>query len=109
VDGRNLYESIQANRSYRGLKAPQTDRHRYLTEDVPTGLVPMVSLGKALGLPMAVMESLVRMAECLHRVEYSATGRTVESLGLAGLGPAAIRRTVELGFAPQAHRAGMEG
>lgn len=101
AEGRDLYEAIQANGSYRGLKAPLTDRHRYLLEDVPTGLVPMVSLGKALGLPMAVMEALVRLAESLHRAEYSATGRTVESLGLAGLGPAGIRRVVEMGFAPQ--------
>jgi len=101
VRGRDLYEAIQANKSYRGLKAPSTDRHRYVTEDVPTGLVPMVSLGKALGLPMAVMESIVRVAESLHRVEYSTIGRTVESLGLAGLGPAGIRRVVERGFASE--------
>ncbi|BAS29054.1 NAD/NADP-dependent octopine/nopaline dehydrogenase family protein [Limnochorda pilosa] len=97
--GRDLYEAIQANRSYRGLKAPRTHQHRYLTEDIPTGLVPMVSLGQSLGMEMPIMDSLVRLGEALHHVNYTAEGRSARSLGLVGMSPEGIRAVVELGFA----------
>ncbi len=55
--GGNLHEAIAANPSYKGIMAPPTVMHRYILEDVPTGLVPMVSLGKMLGVEMPTMEA----------------------------------------------------
>lgn len=84
VSGRDLFEAIQNNSGYRGIRAPSTLFHRYITEDVPTSLVPMASLGRMLGVPTPTIESLIQLACVLHRKDYWKEGRTVERLGLQG-------------------------
>lgn len=98
--GATLYEAIQRNESYRGIKAPQTLRHRYIVEDVPTGLIPIASFGRHLGLPTPFTDSLIQMACGVTATNYWLAGRTVESLGLADMSPAEIREYVETGVRP---------
>lgn len=51
VTGKNLYQAMRANPGYRGIKAPRRLNQRYITEDVPTSLVPLASLGAKFGEP----------------------------------------------------------
>jgi opine dehydrogenase len=83
--GRNLYEAMHANPSYRGILAPTTMNSRYITEDVPMSLVPMASIGRMLGVPTSTIESFIQLASVLRGCDYWAEGRTVERLGIAGL------------------------
>jgi len=92
--GSNLHEAIAANPGYKGIMAPPTVAHRYILEDVPTGLVPMVSLGKMLGVEMPTMEGVIQLASCLVGRDLRAEGRTTENLGLAGLTIRQIQRLV---------------
>jgi len=41
ADGENLYEAIHNQPGYRGINAPATLSHHYLTEDIPMSLVPI--------------------------------------------------------------------
>ena len=43
VQGDTLYEAIQNQTGYYGIKAPKTLKHRFIFEDVPMSLVPMAS------------------------------------------------------------------
>jgi len=95
--GGNLYEAIQANEGYSGIKAPNTIDHRYITEDVPTSLVPIASLGDYLGVPVPTMKAIIHLASILHSCEYMTEGRTIDRLGLSGLSVRQIRRLVEEG------------
>ena len=97
VAGGNLYEAMQANDGYRGIKAPNTLDYRYVTEDVPTSLVPIASLGDQLGVPVPTIKTIIHLTGILHGCNYFALGRTVERLGLAGLDVRQIRRLVEEG------------
>ncbi|MBE0477881.1 NAD/NADP octopine/nopaline dehydrogenase family protein [Candidatus Aerophobetes bacterium] len=97
VAGDNLYEAMQANKGYRGIKAPNTINHRYVTEDVPTSLVPIASLGDQFSVPVPTIQAIIHLASILHNRNYMAEGRTVEKLGLAGLTVRQIRRLVEEG------------
>ena len=92
--GNNLHEAIAANPGYKGIMAPPTVAHRYILEDVPTGLVPMVSLGKMLGVEMPTMEGVIQLASCLVGRDLRTEGRTAENLGLAGLTIRQIQRLV---------------
>jgi opine dehydrogenase len=96
--GKNLYEAIQANPGYLGIKAPNRLEHRYLTEDVPMSLVPMASLGNQLGVPAPTIQAFIHLASLLHQRDYWAEGRTVDRLGLNGMTVAQIRRRVEEGL-----------
>jgi opine dehydrogenase len=85
VSGSSLYEVIRANPSYRGVRAPRRLTHRYVTEDIPTCLVPVASIGRALGRPAPTMDSIIDLASAMTGTDFRATGRTVQSLGLTGM------------------------
>jgi len=87
VHGDTLYECIQSNDAYRGLKAPKTLETRYISEDIPTGLVPIVSFARAAGIEAPVSRAVVDICCALHRQDYWRAGRTMENLGLTGMGP----------------------
>jgi opine dehydrogenase len=67
---------------------------RYITEDVPHGLVPVALLGRLLAVPTPVTDSLIDLASTIDEVDYWQKGRTLEKLGLAGLAPDEIRALV---------------
>lgn len=85
ASGRDLYEAIQNNPGYQGIRAPVTVFHRYITEDVPMSLVPISSFGKMLGVPTPTIDTFIHLANLMHRRDYVAEGRTVERLGVAGM------------------------
>ena len=55
----NLYEAIHKNPSYKIAKGPKLLSHRYITEDIPFGIVPLIHLGKSLQIPTPCMNQLV--------------------------------------------------
>ena len=95
--GETLSEAVKENQAYAGVKGQVSLRTRYLLEDVPMGLVPMVSLGKLLGVPVERMETVVRLAEFVLNEDLVNRGRTVENLGLAGMSAEEIRLYLETG------------
>lgn len=83
--GKNLRDAMRANLGYKGILAPHLTEMRYITEDIPCSLVPMSSLGKKLGVPVPVMDSLITLASNMHKRDYYKEGRTVEKLGIENL------------------------
>jgi opine dehydrogenase len=71
-------------------KSAQTIPERFITEDVPMGLVPIASLGDMLGVDTPVTHSLITIASTFMAQDFWAEGRTVEKLGLAGMTPEEI-------------------
>lgn len=92
VERSSLYEAIQATRAYEAVGAPPSLNHRYIWEDVPTGLVPIAELGKATGVATPVTETLITLASTLFGVDFWKAGRTLEKLGMAGWTPVQISR-----------------
>lgn len=83
TSGNDLHDAIHNQPGYYGIKAPATLHHRYLFEDVPMSLVPIASLGMRYGVSVRGMESIIQIANIIHRTDYWRRGRTVESLGLS--------------------------
>jgi opine dehydrogenase len=97
--GRDLYEAVRSNPTYKNIMAPSSLHHRYLLEDVPTSLVPMTSLGDQFGVETPVMKSLVEIASRLLGRDFWAEGRTTKDMGVDGLNVKQIRRLVAEGVA----------
>lgn len=91
VHGEDLYHVFQNNPFYRGVKADTTINNRFVTEDVPCGLVPLCEYGKAAGVPTPTMDAVVSLANAMMGADYRVSGRTLEKLGLAGLSVEEIR------------------
>jgi opine dehydrogenase len=95
--GETLYEAIQGNPGYQGIKAPRNLRHRYIFEDVPFSLVPLASLGKQFGVDTWATGAMIQLACVVHHTNYYARGRTAEDMGLKGLRVCEVKRYVEEG------------
>jgi opine dehydrogenase len=72
-------------------------RHRYVEEDVGCGLALWSSLGRKLGVPTPVSDALLLLASIVNGVDYASEGRTLERLGLGGLGADELRRGLRTG------------
>lgn len=80
--GDNLYQAIQNTECYRTIAAPDSLEHRYLLEDVPTGLVPFSSLGKAFGIDTPLIDVAIDLACAVCGADFKRAGRTLGNLGL---------------------------
>lgn len=98
--GENLYEAIQNQPGYRGIKAPSTLHHRYITEDVPMSLVPIMALGERFGVSVQNISAMISMACVIHQVDYCQRGRTLAKLGIDQMSVAELTRFVTEGKNP---------
>src|SRR5207248_5382110 len=89
--------AVGGNPTYVGIQAPTTLEHRYLLEDVPTGLIPLLELGAAAGLALPMLTALVDRCRVVLGGEPWPRQRTLDALGLEGLSPVAIRAVVDGG------------
>ncbi len=80
VEGDSLYERIQNTKPYKTIEAPNTLNNRYITEDVPNGLVPLESAGKYLGLEMKYTSLIIDLASALLDMDFREEGRSLKAL-----------------------------
>lgn len=84
TEGDTLCEKMINNPAYREIKSPSTIFTRQLTEDIPTGVLPILELGMAAGLKMPLMNSVLSICSALLGIDFS-YGRTLENLGIKGM------------------------
>lgn len=77
------YESGYTNApGFRGIRAQESLKHRYLDEDVGYGLVFMAELGKAVGVDTPMMDSVILLASALTETDYRENPqRTLQTMG----------------------------
>lgn len=80
--GETLCEKMQNNPAYYDIKSPSSIYTRQLTEDIPTGVIPIMELGKAAGIETPLLQSMVTMVEALLGQDLRSNGRTLTNLGL---------------------------
>jgi len=67
------------------VKGPTSIHHRYITEDLPYGLVPASQLARKAGLITPLVDAIVHLGSSVCGIDFWKHGRTLESLGLADL------------------------
>ncbi|HUW94586.1 MAG TPA: NAD/NADP octopine/nopaline dehydrogenase family protein [Anaerolineae bacterium] len=73
---------------------PPTVHYRYVTEDVPFGMVPWSSMGRMWGVPTPTYDAIIQIASIIEGTNYFETV-TVGDLGIEGLSPEQVRKMVE--------------
>ena len=96
LEGYDLYALIQRLHAeiFEDSPAPGALGTRYVTEDVPYGLVPMVELGRLARVPMPVCEALTIVASAALGRDFHHEGRTLARMGLEGLSLEAARSAI---------------
>jgi opine dehydrogenase len=69
------------------IKAPPDLRNRYISEDVPFGLVPMRHLAALAGVSTPIIDALIALASVANGVDYLTTGLTLDKMGLGRVTP----------------------
>ena len=71
--------------------------HRYMREDVATGLALLVSVADWAGVPCPVARGLLALGSAICGEDFRVTGRTLDTLGLANLDRAGMTALLETG------------
>lgn len=82
----DLWSVINGSRMLTALRAPGSLDTRWLSEDVPYGLVPWSDLARVVGLQTPVIDALITLAGALTGRDFRAEARTLASLGLSDSG-----------------------
>lgn len=83
--GETLCERMRNNPAYHDIKGPGSIFTRQLTEDIPTGVLPIMELGKAAGIATPLLESMIAIIESLLGMDFHSKGRSLRNLGLEGM------------------------
>jgi len=83
---------------YQATGTPKSFDHKYISEDVPVGLMPMRAFGAAAGVQTPATDALVSLARIIAGRDFADTARTLDRMGLAGMDVPQIRRTLSEGF-----------
>jgi len=98
--GTTLCECIRSIDAYDGIGSPSSLEHRYVLEDVPTGLVPIANLGELTGVPTPAIDAVINIACQLYRHDFWRIGRNLQSLGLEGMTPREVKEYARTGVPP---------
>jgi opine dehydrogenase len=97
LSGDSLYQLLSTSPVYgkHGYDAPNSLRHRYVSEDIPSLLVPLACFGELAGAATPVTECIISLASLINAVDYRSEGRNLERLGLDGLSIEQIKHYVQ--------------
>ena len=80
------------------MKGPASMQDRFVTEDVPYGLVLLSTLGRLVDIPTPISDAIVSLSGAINRADYWAEGRGVNELGLGGMSIEQVQAFLEGGF-----------
>jgi opine dehydrogenase len=80
------------------MKGPEHLKDRYVTEDVPYGMVLISTLGGLVGVSTPTHNAVIQLASVINRTNYWKTGRGVKELGLSKLDKKGLKKFLLAGI-----------
>ncbi len=74
------------------MKGPEHLKDRYITEDIPYGMVLTSTLGDLLGIPTPTHDAVIQLASVINRTNYWKTGRGIKELGLSKMNKQRLKK-----------------
>ena len=78
----------------RAFPAPDSVNTRYISEDLPFGLVPWSSMCRMYGLSSPTIDAVIQFASVMLGRNYFEEGLTTKDLGIEGMGPEDLKAMV---------------
>jgi opine dehydrogenase len=98
VTGTDFFDVVRKVPAYKGSTAPKDFSHRYITEEVPTQIVPSCAIARTLGVETPMMEATTTFASAVAGETFAASGWTSERLGIARYDRTTLLRHLEAGL-----------
>ena len=80
------------------ISGPSSMKSRYVTEDVPYGLVPTAQLAHKLGIATPIIDAVIELASVVNQTDYRRQGRSLQELGIAALSSNKLKTVLHQGF-----------
>lgn len=93
----DLWETINGSLMLTRLKAPGSLKSRWLTEDVPYGIVTWSRLGAQYGVETPMMNALVTILSVITGADEWKRGRTLDDLGIADMAKDRLKQFLKSG------------
>jgi len=93
----SAYRAMNESEPNKEIKAPPSLQYRYLTEDVPFGIVPYKHLAHLAGVDTPVISALILLASVVNGVDWLSKGLTLEKMGMQEVTKFALKRFLEEG------------
>lgn len=81
----DLYKEGHGSISLTPICGPNDINSRYLTEDIPFGLVPWSAIAKLLNVEMPLTNGFIDIINVVHEKDWRKDGYSLETLGIAGM------------------------
>lgn len=95
--GDTFWQVIRGVQALMGVKGPAELDNRYLTEDIPIGLMCYSQLGRQLGVAVPLMESVIHIAGAVLDRDFEKNGRTMQRCGIENMDADALIRYARTG------------
>ncbi|MGD2271698.1 MAG: NAD/NADP octopine/nopaline dehydrogenase family protein [Desulfobacterales bacterium] len=92
-----LWESLNGSAGLTPVKGPPSLENRYVTEDIPYGLVAWASIGDAVGVETPIMDALIDLGSVIMGKDCRQIGRNLDCMGLSGKDLKQIKSYLENG------------
>lgn len=79
-------------------RGPSVLEHRYVTEDVPYGIVPLVKLGKIAGVEMPQHEAGLAVISALYGRDFTSENNVLPPLDIDGMSPGTLLALCREGY-----------
>lgn len=92
-----FHEAATSNLAYKDIASPNHLYTRNIWEDIPYGIMPIISLGQALEIETPVMRAIYELCCAAFGNTWQEEARTLENLGLTELNVAALLKYARTG------------
>ncbi len=79
------------------ISGPSSVTSRYITEDLPFGLVPIKKLALRYDVSTPVIDAVISLSSEINQTDYMQEGLSLERLGIDGLSKEKLKRFLETG------------
>lgn len=79
------------------ISGPSSVTSRYITEDLPFGLVPIKKLALGYKVPTPVIDAVISLSSEINQTDYMQEGLSLEHLGIDGFTKEELNRFLETG------------
>ena len=80
------------------ISGPSSMKSRYVTEDVPYGLVPTAQLSHKFGIDSPIIDAIIGLSAVINQTDYHKGGRSLQELGIADLSKEKLAEILQEGF-----------
>jgi opine dehydrogenase len=96
-DSHEIYESFATNSAHNQVYSPSCLYTRYIWEDIPYGIMPLLSVAKAVNVSTPLLEAIYAISKALFDTNWETEARTLENLGLDSLPKNELMEYIRIG------------